>query len=171
MKLGEKWLIKTLQLYVIARVNPVRPLVALFQPFQVRCQGENAMTTAWLVSNGEDDRASRGCDDARARRAWRLIRRRTLASARCMRSEAAYWRAAFHGPARRSTARPSHRLHTRSRRPFPTSSSIVPFVLVSAKGTDRLFLGQLMGRVFRFRTTPVARRPTLHSTLPSSIPI
>ena len=54
------------------------------------------------------------------------------------------------GPARESAAPPIRSLRIRSSWPFPTSNSNSRLALARAKGTRRLFLGELKGRIYSF---------------------
>ncbi len=53
---------------------------------------------------------------------------------------------------------------------FPHLKFEFPVVLVPAKGTDRLFLGDLRGRIFSFPNDPGCARQTSCSTSPSFTP-
>ena len=69
---------------------------------------------------------------------------------------------AFPGPARRSPARPTPRRRTPSSSAFPHLKFDFPVVLVPAKGTNRLFVGELEGRDrLLSRTTPAASKADL----------
>ena len=65
------------------------------------------------------------------------------------------------GPARKSPARPIHLRRIRSSRLSPTSSSTSRSCWFGRRGTGRLFLGELRGRVYSFPNDPGCKKADL----------